>query len=172
MNSMKKKVAFIALLLIGVPSIALAYSPPSLWPMGYWGQNNGNGVPGLVSCSGNPYTINGANTINNNACKNLCDLVDTIINIIYFIISIAFFIIAPISFIIGGIMIMLAGANPEMLSKGKSLLKATAIGVLIVLCSYLIVATFIAAFGSTSLGNYIQGFGSSGSSLNCSAPSS
>lgn len=167
---MKKKIAFITLLLIVVPSIALAYSPPSLWPTGYWGLNNGNGAPGLISCTGNPYNINGATSTNPNACKSLCDLVDTIINIIYFIISVAFFIIAPISLIIGGIMIMLAGANPEMLSKGKSLLKATVIGILIVLCSYLIVATFISAFSGTSLGNYIQGFNGSGG-ISCSSSS-
>jgi hypothetical protein len=159
---MNKKIAILTLLLIIVPTVALAQSAPSLWPTGYWGP--------LVSCQGNPVVINGTTNQNGNACKSLCDLIYTIINIIYFAISVCFFIVAPILFIIGGIMIMVAGANPEMLSKGKSVLKSTVIGVLIVLCSYLIVASFIAAFSGTALGNYIQGFGGGG--LSCSAPAS
>ena len=162
-NSMKKKIAFITLLLVIVPSIALAYSTPTLWPTGFWGP--------LVSCTGNPYIINSNSgttpTTNPNACQNLCDLVNTFINIIYFAISIAFFIIAPILFLVGGIMVMVAGANPEMLSKGKSTLKATAIGVLIVLCSYLIVLTAVQALNISGVG----GFSSNSPSCTSSATS-
>lgn len=152
---MNKKIALVALLLIIVPTVALAYSngdnsPPQLWPNGYWGP--------LVSCTGNG--------VGGTQCQSLCDLIGTIVNIIYFAISLCFFIIAPILFITGGIMIMVAGANPEMLSKGKTTLKSTTIGVLIVLCSYLIVATFV---GVLQTSNYIQGFGGSSSSINCSS---
>src|ERR1700677_190791 len=82
---------------VALPLVASAYTTPNLWgnPPGFWGP--------LVSCTGNyiPGASNGDNTTPN-PCTNLCDLIGTIINIIYFAISIAIFIIAPISIIIGG----------------------------------------------------------------------
>lgn len=136
-----------------------AYTPPQLWPTGYWATN------GLVTCTGSTL---GTGVSNGNAaglptCTSICDLVDTIINIVYFIISICFFILTPLFFAIGGIMMMLGGANPEMLSRGKSVLKSTAIGVVLVLCSYLIVVTFIGVF---NIAGNVQVFGGS---FSCSA---
>ncbi len=134
-----------------LPLVASAqtYNPPSLWPTGYWGQG------GLISCTGNYLPNAPAGT---NPCTNLCDLINTFINIVYFILSIAIFIITPVSFIVGAIMIMISGANPEMLGQGKKILLGTVIGLIIVLCSYLIVATFIKVIGISG----IAGFGGPG----------
>jgi len=115
----------------------------------YWATN------GLVSCTGN-----GAN--GTPVCTSVCDLIGTFVNVIYFIITICIFILAPVMFAIGGIMVMVSGANPEMLSKGKSVLLGTVIGVAIVLCSYLIVFTFVSVFNASNNGGSVFG-----STLSC-----
>jgi hypothetical protein len=68
--------------------------------------------------------------------------------------TIAIFIIAPISFLAGAIMIMVSGANPGMLENGKKVLTGAVIGLVIVLCSYLIVATFLKVFNVTDIGGF------------------
>jgi hypothetical protein len=147
--SLKTTAAKIALILIIGSSVALplmasaAWSTPNIWgvPPGYWGP--------LVSCTGN--YIN-AGTLP--PCTSLCDLIDTIINVIYFGMSIAIFIIAPICIVIGGIMILLGGANPGMLESGKKALTGAIIGLIIVLCSYLIVNTVLTVLNLTGVGGF------------------
>jgi hypothetical protein len=136
---------------VAIPLFASAYTPPNIWPTGFWGP--------LVSCTGNYLASNSGAQ-----CTSLCNLINTFVNIVYFAISIALFIIAPISIVVGGIMIMFAGANPGMLENGKKVLTGAVIGVVIVLCSYLIVATFLKIFSVTAIG----GFGGAG----CTPPSS
>jgi Type IV secretion system pilin len=132
---------------VAFPFIASAYTTPNLWgnPPGFWGP--------LVSCTGNYLSQNGDGSTPT-PCTNLCNLIGTIINIIYFALSIAIFIVAPISLIAGGIMIMLAGANPEMLGRGKKVLTSAVVGLVIVMCSYLIVNTALVAFGITAVGGF------------------
>jgi hypothetical protein len=128
---------------VAFPFIASAYTTPTLWgnPPGFWGP--------LVSCTGNYLPSSGATP-----CKSLCDLINTFINIVYFAMSVGIFIIAPISVVIGGVMIMLAGANPGMLETGKKVLTGAVIGIVIVLCSYLIVATALKVLGVTGVGGF------------------
>jgi hypothetical protein len=123
---------------------AATYSTPNLWPTGYWGQG------GLVSCTGDYL----AQDNNAHPCTSLCDLINTFINIVYFLMTIAIFVIAPILLVVGGIMIMLAGANPGMLESGKKVLTGAVIGLIIVLCSYLIVATVVKVLGVTDVGGF------------------
>lgn len=143
---------FIVLLVLAPTAAALAYTAPSIWPTGFWGP--------LVSCTGNYLS---ANSTGNAAgtCQSLCDLIDTAVNVVYFAMSAAIFIIAPILFIIGGIIMMVSGANPDMLTKGRKTLIDTAIGLAIVLCSYLIVATVVSALQISGIG----GFGASACSF-------
>jgi hypothetical protein len=68
--------------------------------------------------------------------------------------SIAIFIIAPICIIVGGIMILMGGANPGMLESGKKALTGTIIGLVIVLCSYLIVNTALTVLNLTNVGGF------------------
>jgi hypothetical protein len=138
---------FIVLLMFS-PAIAFAYTTPSLWPTGYWGP--------IVSCNGN-YLQNGAN----GTCQSLCDLINTATNAVYLAMTIAIFVLAPILFVVGAIMLLVSGANPEMLSRGKKTLTDTLIGLIIVLCSYLIVNTVV----TTLKINGIGGFGASSCSL-------
>ena len=62
-------------------------------------------------------------------CTSLCDLVDTIINIVYFGMSLALFIIAPVAVVAGGLWFTLGGANPGMLESGKKTITGAVIGV-------------------------------------------
>jgi hypothetical protein len=71
--------------------------------------------------------------------------------------SIAIFILAPIMVVVGGVMILMAGANPGMLESGKKAITAAVVGLIIVLCAYLIVNTFITVLSITGVG----GFGTS-----------
>ncbi len=130
-----------------VPFVASA-NMPNIWPSGFWGP--------LVSCTGT-----GGNGFP--ACKSLCDIIQTLENILAFAESIALFIAAPVLFAWGGIVILTAGGNPGKLETGKKIFTGTLIGVLITLGAYLIIATFINVFG---VGNLIQGFTTS---FNCKA---
>lgn len=160
----KKNAATVALLIIiassvVLPLVASAYTTPNLWgnPPGFWGP--------LVSCTGN-YLTGAAATAGVTPCASLCDVINTFINIVYFVISIALFIITPIAFLVGAVMIMVAGANPEMLGSGKKVLTGTVIGLIIILCSYLIVNTVLLALNVTAVGGF------NGNSVTCSAPAS
>jgi hypothetical protein len=141
---MAKKLFYIlALAVIIFPSLVLvahAYTTPTI---PYWATN------GLISCTGNG--ANGTNT-----CSSLGDLVDTAINIIYFGITIALLVIMPIMFAWGGLMYMFSRGKPEGISKATGILTGALIGLLIVLCAWLIINTFANVLG---IQNYIGGFG-------------
>jgi hypothetical protein len=160
--NVRQIIVFVALLtILALPHFvsAASYTTPSLWPGGFWGP--------LVSCTGNPYTFDAqGNKANNpNACQSLCDLIGTVLNVIYFIISICFFILVPIFFVIGGVMMMISAGNPERLSTGKTMLTRTVIGIVIVLCAYLVVATFVNFLGISGVGGFSSGSGT----ITCSA---
>ncbi|MDR3582088.1 MAG: hypothetical protein P4L67_02315 [Candidatus Pacebacteria bacterium] len=106
---------------------------PNIWgvPPGYWAPN------GIVSCSGNYLSQP------SNPCTGLGDLLQTFVNVIYLVMSIALFILAPILFLVGAIMLMMGGANPAMLTKGRQTMIGVVVGIVIVLCAYLIVSTVI-----------------------------
>lgn len=125
-----------------------AVTAPNIWPTGYWGTN-----PLLLSCYGNYLASADASK----SCTSLDQLLQTFVNIIYFAMSVALFVVAPILFLVGAIMIIFAGASPDMITKGRQTLIGTAIGIVIVLCSYLIVNTVIGVFHITG----ITGFGGS-----------
>lgn len=87
-------------------------------------------------------------------CQNLCDLVAQIAQIIYYAIAVVIWIITPILVTVGGIMIMLGGANPGMIETGKKTITGAVIGIVIVLCAYLIVATFVGFLGIKGIGGF------------------
>lgn len=108
----------------------------------------------LLICVGASGT-NGGNQLP--VCNNVCDLVAQIANVIYYAIAVILWIITPIMIAVGGIMIMLGGANSEMIGRGKKTITGAVWSIVIVLCAWLIIATFLAAMGNLS--NYIGGFG-------------
>jgi hypothetical protein len=106
---------------------------PNIWgmPPGWWAPN------GIVSCTGNYLT--GAIK----SCTNLGDLAQTFINVIY--------LGMPILFLVGAIMLITAGASPDMITKGRQTMVGTAIGIVIILCSYLIISIVITVFNIKGL---------------------
>ena len=147
-NGMKKLFYIFALAVVLLPSLAFAYTAPSIWPTGFWGP--------LISCTGDYAGVGPSSGVS--PCTSLCDLINTIENVIYFGLSIAVFIITPILIAWGGAMYMFSRGKPEGISSAKKILTGALIGLLIALCAWLIVNTVITAFlGSNT---YIGGFSS------------
>lgn len=136
-----------------LPLLASAQSLPNVW--------SPSSIAGpLVTCQGNiiafPMGVdgNGNLNMNPNACQNLCNLVFTIVNDIYVGIAFVIWIILPIMFVVGGIMYMMGGANPDLLTTARSALKGAVIGAIIVLCAYLLIATFVQFMNISNIGGF------------------
>lgn len=102
----------------------------------------------LVTCTGTgtgkvPY-----------ACESLCDLVSTFANVVYFFIGVVIWIVTPILFAWSGLLFMLSQGNPGRQGDAKKMITGTVIGILIVLCAYLIVFTFIKIVGISGVGGF------------------
>ncbi|MCH7828755.1 hypothetical protein IH982_02780 [Patescibacteria group bacterium] len=102
---------------------------------------------GLVPCgeAGNP-------------CK-LCHLFQLVNNILNWVLFVIIPIIAPIFIVIGGIYLLIARGDPGMFSKGKSVLTATVIGLIIVYTAYVLLSTVLTSLGVanwTGLGSWWQ----------------
>lgn len=128
-------------LIFAAPSLASAHNIG----IPYWG---GAGNP-ILSCTGNPLDPND----NRQPCTSVCDIFHTLQHVIYFGISLVLFVLAPIMFLAGGIMVVLGGANASIISKGRSILWGTVIGVAVALGSFLIVATFLWLVGNNPEGS-------------------
>ncbi len=123
----------------------------------------------FVSCSG-PQYINcdssGKCQENRCACKPFdqggkAQLIQTFINVVYFGMTVALFVLAPILFAWGGILIMIGASSIEeiggkkaSISKGRSVITGTFVGVLIVLVAYVLVKTFINVLGIGGVGGF------------------
>lgn len=105
----------------------------------------------LVTCTG----LGGPGNIP--ACQNLCDMVSTFTNVVYFGIGVVIWILVPIFVAWGGVQLLISRGNPAGISTGKKIITGTVIGLIIVLAAYLIVLTFVSVMGITGIG----GFGSS-----------
>ena len=132
----------IAVAYIAVPTLSFAAHANGI---PFWGLPDG----GVISCTG--YTTNDkvgeVPMSTKQHCTNFCDMVDTVINIIYYAMTLALFVFAPILFVWGGLMILVAGANPSNLESAKKILQGTAIGVVIVLTSFLMIKTLVTVIG-------------------------
>ena len=80
-----------------------------------------------------------------------CDLLHLLKHLVDFVLVAAAPILATLFFIIAGFYMMLGGANPGMLSKGKSMFKDTFIGLLIVMLTWLITNTLIQSLADPSI---------------------
>ncbi len=115
----------------------------------------------LVLCHGNTVILGsvdkfGVPTISaeKDTCRDICNLIETIVHLIYFGMGVILWIVAPILFGVGGFMLLIAGASPEMITKGKKTLSGTVIGVIILISSWLILNTFIYFVGITGIGGF------------------
>jgi len=83
---------------------------------------------GLVPCSGTDCTS--------------CDLIVLAQNIFRFVLEISFAIIA-LFVVIGGIKLLLAAGNPGNIKSAKDMIQGAIVGLIIILCSWLIVNTVL-----------------------------
>ena len=77
----------------------------------------------------------------------LSEFLQLIANIIRFLVNLTL-IIAPILIVVGGLFIMTAGGSAERMSKGKSIIMAAVVGIVIALTSYLIIKLLFLALGA------------------------
>ncbi len=130
---MKKIILFALAFAIIFPQFAIAGTPgEDLWRGGFWG-------PILPS-----------QCLTGTGCKSLCDVADTIQRLIYLGMSMLIYAIAPLMLVIGGIMILLAGASPDLISRGKKVLSGTVIGIVIALAAFMIVDQVFSAIAGLS----------------------
>lgn len=120
----------LAIFALAAPSAAHAALPPVGFP--YWGP--------LLSCTASSPSVSGNSSLP--PCQNICDLLATAQRILYFIITIAIFIIAPIMFVWGGVLFITSMGSAERIASGRKMITAAVIGVVLVMCSFLIVNTF------------------------------
>ncbi|MDA1337490.1 MAG: hypothetical protein O3C23_01860 [bacterium] len=109
---------------------------------------------GLVSC--------GTSTT---ASCTLCDLFQLITNIVNKILFVYIPLIAPIFVVIGGAYLLVARGDPGMLTKGKDVLTAVVVGLIIVYTAYVLLSTVLTFLGVaewTRLGTWWQ--------IQCSTP--
>lgn len=76
---------------------------------------------------------------------NMCKFLQLISDVTRFIVIDIMAPLAGLMFLVSGIMMVSAGGNESRFKKGKEILKETAIGVLIILASWVIVNTLITA---------------------------
>lgn len=144
-----------AVIVFSLPAVRTAfaeitYNPASIAAspgLPFWGSP-------LVSCTGNYYA---SSTLEDPtkptyfpSCTSFCDILHTTQNLIYFAITVTLFVLAPIMFVGGGIVLMFAGGSPELSGKGRSMMLYAVIGVLIVLCAFVVINTFLWVLGNGS----------------------
>ena len=80
------------------------------------------------------------------ACQ-FCHIFVLLNNIIHFILFTLTPIVAALMIVIGGFYLLIAGPNPELFSKGKAILTATVIGLVIVFVAWVFLNTFLDFLG-------------------------
>lgn len=83
-----------------------------------------------------------------------CQLLQLVRNVIDFLMIGVAPVLATAFFIWAGVLLILGGANPGMLSQGKSIFKNTFIGLLIVMLAWLITNTVIQTLKGPGAGNW------------------
>ena len=124
MKTGKKFIVLLVLVFVFLPVFAQAVS---WWP--------------LVPCG---------TSVNPTPC-NRCDLFKLLKNIIDFVLIGLMPPAAAILFVWGGFLILMGGANPGLISKGKSIFWNTAIGVAIILASWLITNSIIRSLAADNI---------------------
>jgi len=92
------------------------------------------------------------------ACQ-FCDIFVLLNNIMSYIIKCIVPIIAGLMLVIGGFYLLIAGASPQLVSKAKSVITATVIGLVIIFVAWIFLNTFLDKIGVatwTGLGTWWQ----------------
>jgi uncharacterized membrane protein HdeD (DUF308 family) len=120
--------------ILSSPRVAEAASFP------YWGP--------LISCTGNnPDITNIPNPTDSKGntlprCASICDILLTAQNIFFFLLTLALIVFAPLSIITGAVLMIISAGSPEKVTQGRSIITNTLLGILFVLCAFVIVNSF------------------------------
>ena len=66
------------------------------------------------------------------------------------------FIVAVLMLVVGGVMYFLGGANPAMVAKAKGTMTSVVIGLVIILCAWVVVNTIISKIGIVQSPSLLQ----------------
>jgi len=99
---------------------------------------------GLVPCGDD---LNGNGTIDPGEQCSFCDFFKMVDKILDFVLVRMVPVVAVLMLVIGGGMLFFAGADPGMLTRAKSLITSTLIGLVIIFAAFLIVGTILSAIG-------------------------
>jgi hypothetical protein len=116
----------------------------------------------LITCVGAAPAAGGVSGGVTQTCSSFCDLVSTAANLVYFAIAFVIWIIAPIMFLWAGILFMISTGSAERTGQARKMITGTVIGLLIVLCAYLLVLTLVNVL---QIQNYVGGFGTAACTL-------
>jgi hypothetical protein len=109
---------------------------------------------GLVTC-GNDRDHSGV--LEKNEACTLCNLFQLVNNLVNWMLLVIIPVIAPIFLVIGGIYLLIARGDPAMFKKGKDVLTATIIGLIIIYTAWVLLSTVLTFLGVadwTGLGSW------------------
>lgn len=78
---------------------------------------------------------------------NFCHIFELTNNIIIYMITCLVPIISGVMLILGGFYFMIAGVDPEKMQKGKDIIKAAIIGLVVIFISWILLNTFLTNMG-------------------------
>ena len=148
--------------------IAVALSAPYFARAAYSNLNenvwNPNILGGPLVVCGAPLLFtkdsngNATTTPNPNGCQNLCDFIAQAVQVAYYIMAVGIWIIIPIMFAWGAIKLMISQGEPAKVSEARKIMTGALVGVVIMLCAYLLVSAFIGFFGLKNIGGFSTSF--------------
>jgi hypothetical protein len=106
----------------------------------------------------NAAIVNCGNAADGSDACTICNFFETLVNIYNFLVTDIATPLAVIAIIIGAIFMMASAGNPNLMSKGKTILYSAIIGLVLVFGSYLIINFVLTTIG------YAQSWGT----INCS----
>lgn len=145
---MKKNAAYLFPLVLIIMATAMPYVASATINSNVWDIKTLQGP--LISCTG----ANTPGGTDNKNCQDLCDLVETSANVIYFGIAVVIWIIAPIMIAWVGISLIFSRGNPGAITAARDRATRVVVGLLIVLCAYLIVSTFVSVLKIGGIGGF------------------
>lgn len=107
-------IAALALLVLPLAGRAAEIKEPSVFPTGYWGP--------LIAPD-----------------RDICGLVQTILNVIYFAVSVLFFLLIPVYVMYGGFLMLTSMGSTEKVGEGKKAITGAIVGAAIGLLAFAIV---------------------------------
>ncbi|MCX6720372.1 MAG: hypothetical protein NTW11_01030 [Candidatus Staskawiczbacteria bacterium] len=118
----------------------------------------------FVQCGNGTPIYDASGSCTSNCPCGICDFFKMLSTIYSFIVWDIAMPLAIIAIVIGGIMMMISAGNPDLMGKGKTMLKTAIIGLVLVLGSWIIINLVLTAIGYKDISTW------SSFSINCTTP--